>query len=115
MALRITQRHVNGVRVLTLDGRIVLGEESDSFREKVKRVLAAGNKKIVLDLTGVSYIDSAGLGTLVDTFQRARSEGATLRLAGLGAKFQEVLQLTKLVTVFETYGNEGAAIQSFGN
>jgi anti-sigma B factor antagonist len=111
--LRITERNVNGVGVLVLEGRIVLGEESNSFRQKVKNLIAAGNKEIVLDLANVSYIDSAGLGTLVAAFHSARSQGGTLKLANLGQKFNEVLQMTKLMTVFDTYSNEGAAIQSF--
>jgi len=114
VALRMTDRDVNGVEVLDIEGRIVLGEESNSFREKVKGLLAAGKKKIVLNLANVSYIDSAGLGTLVATFHSARSQGATLKLANLGAKFKEVLQVTKLMTVFDTYDNEAGAIQSFG-
>ncbi|HUJ31721.1 MAG TPA: STAS domain-containing protein [Candidatus Acidoferrum sp.] len=114
MALRMTDRDVNGVTALEIEGRIVLGEESNSFREKVKSLLAAGKKKIVLNMANVSYIDSAGLGTLVATFHSARSQGATLKLANLGAKFKEVLQVTKLMTVFDTYESETAAIQSFG-
>jgi anti-sigma B factor antagonist len=114
VALRMSDRDVNGVEVLDIEGRIVLGEESNSFREKVKSLLAAGKKKIVLNLANVSYIDSAGLGTLVATFHSARSQGATLKLANLGAKFKEVLQVTKLMTVFDTYDNEAGAIQSFG-
>jgi anti-sigma B factor antagonist len=110
----MTDREVNGVSVIDLEGRIVLGEESNSFRERVKSLLAAGKKKIVLNLANVSYIDSAGLGTLVATFHSARSQGATLKLANLGQKFKEVLQVTKLMTVFDTYENEAAAIQSFG-
>ena len=113
MALRMTDREVNGVSVSDLEGRIVLGEESNAFRERVKSLLAAGKKKIVLNLANVSYIDSAGLGTLVATFHSARSQGATLKLAHLGQKFKEVLQVTKLMTVFDTYDNEAAAIQSF--
>jgi anti-sigma B factor antagonist len=113
VALRMTDRDVSGVTVLEIEGRIVLGEESNSFREKVKSLLAAGKKKIVLNLSNVSYIDSAGLGTLVATFHSARSQGATLKLANLGQKFKEVLQVTKLMTVFDTYDNETAAVQSF--
>ncbi|MGB8656100.1 MAG: STAS domain-containing protein, partial [Candidatus Acidiferrales bacterium] len=109
----ITEREIDGVSVLEIEGRIVLGEESNAFREKVKSLLAAGKKKIVLNLSQVSYIDSAGLGTLVATFHSARAQGATLKLANLGSKFQEVLQVTKLMTVFDTYENEAAAIQSF--
>jgi anti-sigma B factor antagonist len=113
VALRMSDRDVNGVTVIEIDGRIVLGEESNSFREKVKSLLAAGKKKIVLNLANVSYIDSAGLGTLVATFHSARSQGATLKLANLGQKFKEVLQVTKLMTVFDTYENETEAINSF--
>jgi anti-sigma B factor antagonist len=113
VALRMTDREVNGVSVIDLEGRIVLGEESNSFRERVKSLLAAGKKKIVLNLANVSYIDSAGLGTLVATFHSARSQGATLKLAHLGQKFKEVLQVTKLMTVFDTYDTEAAAVQSF--
>ena len=109
----MTDRDVSGVNVLDIEGRIVLGEESNAFREKVKSLLAAGKKKIILNLANVTYIDSAGLGTLVATFHSARSQGATLKLANLGAKFKEVLQVTKLMTVFDTYDNEAAAIQSF--
>lgn len=115
MALRMMDREVNGVTVIDLEGRIVLGEESNAFREKVKSLLAAGKKKIVLNLANVTYIDSAGLGTLVATFHSARSQGAMLKLANLGQKFKEVLQVTKLMTVFDTYENEAAAVQSFGS
>ena len=113
MALRMMDRQVGDVDVLDIEGRIVLGDESNSFREKVKALLAAGKKKVILNLAQVSYIDSAGLGTLVSTFHSAKSQGATLKLVNLGAKFKEVLQVTKLMTVFDTYDNEAAAIASF--
>jgi len=109
----MTDRDVSGVDVLDIEGRIVLGEESNSFREKVKSLLAAGHKKIVLNLANVSYIDSAGLGTLVAIFDSARKQDTTVKLANLGSKFRELLQVTRLMTVFETYDNEAAAIQSF--
>jgi anti-sigma B factor antagonist len=114
VALRMTERDVNGVAVLDIEGRIVLGEESNAFRERVKSMLAAGKRKIILNLAQVGYIDSAGLGTLVATFHSARSQGATLKLTNLGSKFKEVLQVTKLMTVFDTYETEQAAIDSFG-
>lgn len=114
MALRMTDRQIDGVDVVDIEGRIVLGEESNSFREKVKSLLAAGHKKVVLNMAQVGYIDSAGLGTLVATFHSAKTQGATLKLANLGTKFKEVLQVTKLMTVFDTYDSEAAAIQSFG-
>ena len=113
MALKITDRVVDGVAVEALEGRIVLGEESNALREKVKSLLAA-QKRIVLNMDNVTYIDSSGLGTLVASHSSARAQGATLKLCNLGSKFQEILQVTKLVTVFEVYPTEAAAIASFG-
>ncbi len=113
MALKIAEREVDGVIVLALEGRIVLGEESNSLREKVKSALASSKKQIVLNMSNVTYIDSAGLGTLVAAHHSAKTQGASLRLSNLGAKFQEVLQVTKLLTVFEVFDSETAAIQSF--
>jgi len=82
-----------------MEGRIVLGEESTALREKVKSLLASGEKKIILNMYNVTYIDSSGLGALVAAHTSARSQGASLKLCNLGAKFQEILQVTKLVTV----------------
>ncbi len=113
MALKLSDRQVDGVEVVSLEGRIVLGEESNALREKVKGFLAAGKKNIVLNMSNVTYIDSAGLGTLVASHHSAKTQGASLRLSNLGQKFQEVLQVTKLLTVFEVYDSEAAAIRSF--
>lgn len=113
MALRITDRTVDGVAVEALEGRIVLGEESNALREKVKSLLASGQKKIVLNMDNVTYIDSAGLGTLVASHHSAKTQGASMRLSNLGSKFQEVLQVTKLLTVFDVYDSETAAVRSF--
>ena len=101
MALKITDRMVDGVAVEALEGRIVLGEESNALREKVKSLLASGKKKIVLNMDNVTYIDSSGLGTLVASHTSARAQGASMKISNLGSKFQEILQVTKLVTVFE--------------
>jgi anti-sigma B factor antagonist len=113
VSLRMTDREVSGVTVVEIEGRIVLGEESNSFREHVKSLLAAGKKKVVLNMSNVTYIDSAGLGTLVATYSSARAQGATLKLSNLGTKFREVLQVTKLFTVFDVYDTEAASVQSF--
>lgn len=113
MALKITSREVDGVGVVSLEGRIVLGEESNELREQVKRMLAEGYKKIVLNMDNISYIDSAGLGTLVAAHHSARTQGASLKLSNLGTKFREILQVTKLLTVFDVYDSEAAAIHSF--
>jgi anti-sigma B factor antagonist len=104
---------VNGVSVVDLEGRIVLGEESNFLREKVKSLVAAGKRKIVLNMANVKYIDSAGLGALVAAHVSAKSQGASVRLCNLGEKFHEVMQLTRLLTVFDVYDTQAAAISSF--
>ncbi len=113
VALKMTSREVDGVSVVALDGRIVLGEESNALREKVKSLIAAGKKKIVLNMDNITFIDSAGLGTLVAAHHSAKSQGAGLRLCHLGSKFQEVLQITKLLTVFDVFNTEAEAVASF--
>ena len=113
MALKMTNREVDGVSVVALDGRIVLGEESNALREKMKSMIGEGKKKIVLNMGNITFIDSAGLGTLVAAHHSAKSQGAALKLAHLGSKFQEVLQITKLLTVFDVYNNEAEAVASF--
>lgn len=101
MALRMMYRDVNGGSVVALDGRIVLGEETSALREAVKDLLAEGKKNIVLDLANVSLIDSSGLGVLVSAYSSAKASGALLRLCNLGPRLSELLQITKLYTVFE--------------
>ena len=113
MALKITDREVDGVSVMALDGRIVLGEETNALREKVKGMLAEGKKKLVLNLANVNMIDSAGLGTLVSVHQSAHSQGASLRLCNLGSRTNELLQMTKVVTVFQVSNTEADAVGSF--
>jgi anti-sigma B factor antagonist len=113
VALKMTNREVDGVAVVALDGRIVLGEESNALREKVKALIAEGKKKIVLNMDNITFIDSAGLGTLVAAHHSVKSQGASLRLCHLGSKFQEVLQITKLLTVFDVYNSEAEAVASF--
>ena len=113
MALKTTNREVDGVAIVALDGRIILGEESNTLREKVKGLIAEGKNKIVLNMDNVTFIDSAGLGTLVAAHHSAKSQGASLRLCHLGSKFQEVLQITKLLTVFDVYKTEAEAVASF--
>ena len=115
MALKMTDSEVDGTSVVTLDGRIVLGEESKSLREKLKGLIAEGKKQIVLNMDNITYIDSTGLGTLVASQVSAKTQGASLKLCNLGRKFQELLQLTRLVTVFEVCKTEAAAVASFSN
>jgi|SRR5258706_2049806 anti-sigma B factor antagonist len=115
MKLKITSSDVDGASVVALDGRIMLGEESQSLREKLKSLIAEGKKNIVLNMSQVEYIDSTGLGTLVAAHVSAKTQGATLKLSNLGRRFNELLQLTKLVAVFEVCNTEAAAVASFSN
>ncbi len=112
MALKIAIREMDDVAVLALDGRIVLGEETSSLREKVKSLLGDGRKKIVLDLKNVTLIDSSGLGALVAAYSSAKSCGASLRLCNLGSRSNELLQITKLYTVFEVSNTEADAVRA---
>jgi anti-sigma B factor antagonist len=113
MSLKITNSEVDSVSVVELDGRIVLGEESNSLREKLKSMVAAGKKKIVLNVGNIKYIDSTGLGTLVAAHLSANTKGASVRLCHLGKKFHEIMQVTKLLTVFDVYDTQTDAVSSF--
>jgi anti-sigma B factor antagonist len=114
MTLQIVEKESGGITVLELSGRVTLGEESNQLRTKVKDILAQGKKRLVLDLGNVSYIDSAGLGTLVAGYTSSQSQGAGMKLANLTKRFREQLNITKLVTVFDVYGSVEEAIKSFG-
>jgi anti-sigma B factor antagonist len=113
VALKMTNREVDGASVVALDGRIVLGEESQALRVELKNLVAEGKKKIVLNMDNIKYIDSAGLGILVAAHVCAKAQGASLKLSNLGSRFREVLQITKLLTVFDVYNTEAAALASF--
>jgi anti-sigma B factor antagonist len=102
----------DGVTIVACSGRIVFGEESSGLRDGLKNLLNS-TKKIVLNLSGVSYIDSGGLGTLVGVYSSARATGADIKLTGLGQRLRDVLAITKLATVFEVYDTEQEAIAAF--
>jgi anti-sigma B factor antagonist len=112
MTLKIETREVDGVTVVSCHGRVMFGEEATALRDNLKQVLAL-NPKIVLNLSDVSYIDSGGLGILVGVYSTSRTGGADIKLCGLGQRLRDVLQVTKLVTVFETYDTESQAIAAF--
>ncbi|MGC1904067.1 MAG: STAS domain-containing protein [Candidatus Acidiferrum sp.] len=114
MDLTILNAQVGDVSVVALKGRVVLGEGSSALREQVKRLVADGKRKIVLNMANVTYIDSAGLGTLVAAQVNAKKQGAVLLLSDLGNKFHEVLQVTRLLTVFNVYATQAEAISSLG-
>ena len=113
VALRMTQREVDGVTVVALDGRIVLGGESNALRDKVKWLLAEEKKKMVLNMENITFIDSAGLGMLVTSHHTAKKEGASMRLCHLSTTFKALLKITKQLTVFEVFDTEAAAVASF--
>ena len=112
MALKITVKDEQGVAVVYCNGRIVFGDEANDLREQVKGLLA-NQKKIVLNLGGVSYIDSGGLGTMVGLYTSARGQSGDIKLANLTQRVRDQLQITKLVTVFESFDSVDAAVQSY--
>jgi anti-sigma B factor antagonist len=112
MALKISTRDVGGVTVVSCSGRIVFGEEAADLRELVKGLLQRV-KQIVIDLGGVSYIDSGGLGTLVGLYTSARNVGGEIKLANLTQRVHDQLQITKLITVFDCYDSEQTAVNAF--
>ncbi len=112
MDLNIVNKQIGDVSVVSLKGRIVLGEGSSALRERIKSLVGDGKKKIVLNMANVTYIDSAGLGTLVAAHISVKKQGTTLLLSDLGNKFHEVLQITRLLTVFSVFATEAEAISS---
>jgi anti-sigma B factor antagonist len=104
---------LDGVTVLDLSGRITLGEGSVQLREAIRDLISKGLKNILLNLGDVNYIDSSGLGELVGAYTTAKNQGAALKLLNLTRKVKDVLQLTKLYTVFDIYDDEASAIASF--
>jgi len=112
MQLRMSTRTVEGVLVVDCSGRVVFGEESASLRETVKKLLAQ-NPNVVMSLREVNYIDSGGLGTLVSLYTTARNAGGAVKLARLSKRVGELLQITKLLTVFEVFDDEETAARSF--
>lgn len=113
MSSAVAIHEVEGISVVALSGRIILGEESGALREAVRGLIAAEKKKVVLNMSEVTYIDSAGLGILVAAYVSAKKEGALIKLCSLGNKFREVLQITRLFTIFDVYDTLPAAIESF--
>ena len=112
-ALYATTREVGVITLIDLSGRISLGEGSALLRKTIRDLLDSGHNKILLNLGDVNYIDSSGLGELVSAYTTARNQGATLKLLKLTKKVHDLLQLTKLYTVFDIYDDEASAIASF--
>ena len=113
--MEIVERTVNEVTVLDLKGKMTLGEGDELLKDKINSLLAAGKKKLLLNLEGVPYIDSAGLGEVVRTYTTVSRQGGSLKLLSLTKRITDLLAITKLLTVFETYDNEADAVRSFSS
>lgn len=113
MSMKTSNRQVDGITVVDMSGRITLGEGSVILRDTVRDLVGKGQKKILLNLGDVTYIDSSGIGELVSAFTAVRREGGELKLLNLTKKVHDLLQITKLYTVFDIKDDEAAAIKSF--
>lgn len=113
MQLYMVEKIVDGVMVVDLRGRITLGEETESLRLRIKRLVEAGYTRLILNLADVDYIDSVGLSTLVSSYTSARKQGGNVKLLHLTKRVHDLLQITRLCTIFEIYDSLEAAQQSF--
>lgn len=113
MSVKLTTRQVGDVTVIDAAGRITLGEGASAFRDLIRDLAAKGDKKLLLNLSEVSYIDSSGIGELVSGFTTVTNHGGSLKLVGLSKRVKDLLQITKLYTVFETFDDEAQAVRSF--
>jgi len=111
--LEITQRETNGIYVLAGKGRLVLGPESNGLRTTIDNLLLSGATKIVVGLEHVNFVDSAGLGTLIEIHRKTKAKGGRLVLTNLGPKLRQALEIARLMTLFETFATEAEAVASF--
>jgi anti-sigma B factor antagonist len=114
MNMTMSTREVGGVTIVDITGRIVLGEESAALRNLVRDLLSKGHRKILFNLGDVNYIDSSGLGHLVSAFHSVQKQNGSLKLLNLTKNVHDVMQITKLYTVFDIMDDEAAAVRSFG-
>jgi anti-sigma B factor antagonist len=113
VSVKISNRQVGDVTVVDATGRITLGEGASVFRDMIRDLATKGNKKILINLSDVSYIDSSGIGEMVSSFTTVTNHGGQLKLLGLTKRVKDLLQITKLYTVFEVFEDESSAIRSF--
>jgi anti-anti-sigma factor len=113
VSLEITQRETEGVYFLSLSGHLVLGEESTGLRTMIDNLLTSGATRLVINLEHVNYVDSAGLGALIEVHRRAKAKGGRLLLCNLGPKLKQALEISRLLPIFETCPTEAAAVASF--
>ena len=112
MSLVVKPRRLDDVVILDLSGRITMGEGTLIVRDQIQKLLAAGDRKFLLNLSDVDYIDSSGLGELVTSFTTVRNQGGLLKLLNLTRRVQDLLQITKLLTVFEVFNSEAEALKT---
>ena len=113
MSMKTSTRQVDGVTIVDCSGRITLGEGSVTLRDTVRDLLAKGQKKILMNLGDVNYIDSSGIGELVSAYTTVKNQGGELKLLNLTKKVHDLLQITKLYTVFDVKDDEAAAVKAF--
>jgi anti-sigma B factor antagonist len=113
--MQIHQRSVGDVTIIDINGKMTLGEGDELLRDKVNSLIQQGQRKLILNLAEVPYIDSAGLGEIVRTYTTVSRQGGSLKLLNLTKRIQDLLLITKLLTVFETFESEEDAIKSFGS
>lgn len=113
MSVKLTTRQVGDVTVIDASGKITLGEGASTFRDAVRDLVAKGSKKLLLNLSDVTYIDSSGIGEMVSGFTTVTNHGGNLKLLGLSKRIKDLLQITKLYTVFEVFDDEASAVRSF--
>ena len=113
MSMKVSTRQVDGITILDLSGRITLGEGSVQLRDAVRDLLAKGSKYILVNLADVNYIDSSGIGELVSAYTTVRNQGGELKLLNLTKKVHDLLQITKLYTVFDVKVDEASAFASY--
>ncbi len=111
--LNISERQAGDITILDMDGKVTIGEGSIALRSAIRRLLGEGKKKILLNLSGVGYVDSSGIGELVSSFTAVNKEGGNLKLLNLTQKIQDLLAITKLLTVFDVYEAESDALGSY--
>lgn len=113
MGMKITSRESSGITIMDLSGQLTLGEGDEKLRDAVEKALAAGNKKLLLNMKKVGFMDSSGVGELVGCYTTVSRAGGKLKLYSLNDKVHDLLQITQLISVFETFDDEGSAVKSF--
>ncbi len=113
MSVKLLVRQVGDVTVVDAAGRITLGEGASAFRDLIRDLVAKGNKKLLVNLSEVSYIDSSGIGEMVSSYTTVTNRGGQLKLVGLNKRVKDLLQITKLYTVFEVFDDEASGVRSF--